>query len=217
MKIQVAEQRNIIKRKKYQRQEFKTALLVCEGKCTEPFYLNGLLNSLGINPARVEIIKGQSKSNSVAVFNRARKRFNEYRRDLVFIVIDAEQTDLHRAIELCKTPLQNANKRNRIQKICIEPIISAPCFEFWLVLHFRYCDKPFLQFSDVILELQIHLPNYSKTDKNIFNHVGGEQGLQLAMSHIGQLKKSLTEIKTKNPYTDMDKLVEALRTIAMPS
>jgi hypothetical protein len=43
-------------RKKASRRERGTALVVCEGKCTEPFYVQGLLKHLEISVASVEII-----------------------------------------------------------------------------------------------------------------------------------------------------------------
>ncbi len=52
-------------RKKAGRRETGSALLVCEGECTEPYYLRGLLNHFGINSASVEVLPGQSNSNAV--------------------------------------------------------------------------------------------------------------------------------------------------------
>jgi hypothetical protein len=125
---QLAKERVKAGRKKTARRESGSALLVCEGECTEPFYLHGLLRHLGINAASAEIIEGQSESNAVAVVNRARQRFEQNPRDRVFVLIDAEQSDLARALKLCKGPLQRANKKKGLPKICIEPIISTPCF-----------------------------------------------------------------------------------------
>ncbi|MBL0143803.1 MAG: hypothetical protein IPP91_17270 [Betaproteobacteria bacterium] len=42
---QLAKERSKSERKIALRRENGTALLVCEGKCTEPFYLQGLLQS----------------------------------------------------------------------------------------------------------------------------------------------------------------------------
>ena len=63
----LAKERVRAERKKAGRHEKGSALLVCEGKCTEHFYLHGLLQYLGISTANVEIIEGQSRSNAVAV------------------------------------------------------------------------------------------------------------------------------------------------------
>lgn len=211
---QLAKERVKAERKKAARRESGSALLVCEGQCTEPFYLQGLLQHLGINAASVEIIEGQSKSNAVAVVNRARQRFEQIPRDRVFVLIDAEQDDLALALKLCKTPLQRANKKKGLPEIGIEPIVSTPCFEVWLLLHFRYCDQPFVQFSDVLPELQASLPDYLKTDPRIFQKVGGGEGLERALLHAARLRTALAQTGSTRPATDMDKLVDALRAIA---
>lgn len=106
-------------------------------------HLKGLLVHLGLNSASVEILPGQSHSNSVAVVNRARERFEQVPRDRVFALMDAEQDDLEQAIRSCREPLQIGNQKKAIPEICIEPIISSPCFEVWLLLHFRFSINPF--------------------------------------------------------------------------
>ena len=108
---QLAKERTHARRKKAKRVQLESALIVCEGECTEPFYLRGLLQHLGINAASVEIIEGQSKSNAVAVVKRAQLRFARAPRDHVFALIDAEQADLVKALNLCKIPLQRAHKK----------------------------------------------------------------------------------------------------------
>ena len=210
----LAKERSKAERKTSLRIETATALLVCEGECTEPFYLKGLLLHLGINSASVEILPGQSHSNAVAVVNRARERFEQAPRDRVFALIDAEQDDLEQAIHFCRTPLQRGNQKKAIPEICIEPIISTPCFEVWLLLHFRYCDQPFRVFNDVHSQLRVHLPDYSKADRKIFLRVGAEEGLRKAMLHSSRLRTASENSGAQSPATDMDRLVVALRTIA---
>lgn len=141
---QLAKERTKAERKKAGRRESGSALLVCEGECTEPFYLKGLPETF------------------------------------------------------------------------IEPIVSTPCFEVWLLLHFRYCDQPFGRFADVLPELQVGLPDYSKAAPHIFAKVGGGEGLQRAMLFAQRLRQALAATGANSPATDVDKLVEALRTIAPP-
>lgn len=214
---QLARERAKTARKKAGRRETGSALLVCEGECTEPFYLQGLLQYLDINAASVEIIEGQTKSNAVAVVNRARQRFDQVPRDRVFVLIDAEQQDLPQALKLCRAPVQRANKKKGLPEIRIEPIVSTPCFEVWLLLHFRYCDQPFASFADVLPELQASQPDYFKADPRIFLKVGGGEGLERALLHVTKLRAAMAQTGSNSPATDMDKLVEALRAIAPPA
>ncbi len=214
---QLAKERAKAERLKACRTEVVSALLVCEGECTEPFYLSCLLTHLGIGAASVEILPGQSKSNALAVVNRARERFEQNPRDKVFVVIDGEQNDLAQAVSLCKTPLQRANRKKGLPEICIQPIVNKPCFEVWLLLHFRYCDQPFGRFADVLPALQFDLPGYRKADPHIFYKVGRGEGLQRAELHAQRLRQVISATGANSPATDMDKLVDALRSIALRS
>lgn len=211
---QLARERAKEERKKSKRTEQGSALLVCEGECTEPYYLNGLRTLLGINPASVEIIPGQTRSNAVAVVKRAQERFEQSPRDRVFVLIDAEQQDLAQALKLCNKPLQRANLKKGLAEIRIEPIVSTPCFEVWLLQHFRYCDKPFANYADVYQQLIEDLPGYTKADRQIFRNTGGTEGLQRALAHTARLRDALAKTGAKTPATDMDKLVLALTAIA---
>ncbi|MFM8246488.1 MAG: RloB family protein, partial [Burkholderiaceae bacterium] len=114
----LATERAKAERKVSGRSASSSALIVCEGEFTEPFYLRGLLAYLNINSASVEVISGQTRSNAVAVVKRARDRFQQIPRDRVFTVIDGEQADLSRALHHCKTPLQRANARRGEPEIC---------------------------------------------------------------------------------------------------
>lgn len=210
----LAKERQRAERKKAVRRERGSALLVCEGECTEPYYLRGLLQHFGLNSASVEVLPGKSSSNAVAVVKRARERFEQVARDRVFVLIDAEQADLKQALKICKTPLQRGNQKKAIPEIRIEPIITTPCFEVWLLLHFRYCDQPFRAFVDVLPELRVHLPDYSKADRDIFSSVGSGEGLQRALLHNLQLRTSSENTGASSPASDMDVLVKALRAIA---
>lgn len=203
-----------VDRKNAGRREKGSALIVCEGEFTEPYYLKGLLAHFDINSASVEVIAGQTRSNAVAVVKRARDRFQLNPRDRVFVVIDAEQADLPRALQLCKTPVQRANTRNGQPEIRIEPIISAPCFEVWLLLHFRYCDQPFIAYADVLPALQAHLNDYAKKDPYIFIKTGAGAGLTRAMTHAARLRASKLQTGGRIPATDMDILVKSLRMIS---
>ncbi len=195
-----------------------TALIVCEGKCTEPYYLRALLALLGISAASAVIVPGQAHADPVAVVTRARERFTQAPEfDKVFVVIDGDQANLDSALRLCNTPVQRANEREGRPEIRIQPIISSPCIEFWLLLHFSYTDQPFGNCADVIRALREHLPDYRKADPKIFQNVGGEVGLARAMAHVERLNSARTVGDTAWPSTSVPILVEALRAMRTPS
>jgi hypothetical protein len=211
---QLAKERSKIERRKAMRLEHGTALLVCEGRRTEPHYLRELLRLLEISPARVEIIEGQTNADAMSVVRRARQLYErkpEY--DHVFIIIDAEQANLQKALADCNQPIQRASIKKGIQEIHIRPIVTAPCFEYWLLLHFRYTDQPFISYADVLTELLVFLPDYKKVDPYIFDKVGGEEGLRRAVTNSAISKRELARTGATYPDTDMPILLEALETI----
>lgn len=145
--------------------------------------------------------------------NRAREYFSHTPRDQVFVVIDGEQVDLPDALALCETPIQRGNNKKGRPEIRIQPIVSHPCFEVWLLLHFRFCDQPFRGYGDVEAELLASLPEYTKSDRQIFARVGGGEGLQRAVLHTPRLREALMQTGAQSPATDMDRLVELLRAL----
>jgi hypothetical protein len=62
-------------------------------------------------------------------------------------------------------------------------------------------------------ELVASLPNYQKNDPTIFLKVGGGVGLERALMNTTILRNSHESTDSTSPATDMDILVEALRTI----
>lgn len=200
------QQRSKLERKTATRKSRDTVLIVCEGECTEPNYLKGLLFFLKIPAPSVKITGKQKNHNATAVVREAKICFKESYWDHVFVVIDGEQEDIEVAAKECKKPIEGTEVK--IQLIC-----SKPCFEFWLLLHFQYSDQAFTKCKSVISCLgKKYLPNYKKNDLYIFQKVSGkdQKGLDRAIQHTKQLRKFLKDTHSDLPSTDMDKLAAVL-------
>jgi hypothetical protein len=118
------------------RQRKKRFLLYCEGDVTEPDYFNDLRRHFR-NPL-IEIEIGDSKRNDPkGLVELAKKRREEARRnarrerddsllfDEVWCIFDVDE---------------HANLRDAIQQakaISISLAVSNPCFELWILLHFK--------------------------------------------------------------------------------
>ncbi len=92
---QAARERAKLGRQVASRAGLPTALIVCEGRCTEPFYLGGLIEHLGVNAANAHIQTGSYKTDALSLVRDARARFRstpEY--DHVFVVLDGDQAHL---------------------------------------------------------------------------------------------------------------------------
>lgn len=123
---------------------------------------------------------GAGKSNAVAVVNRARERFIQAPRDRIFVLIDAEQDDLNKALKLCNTPLQRSNKKKIYQKYVLNPS-SAPLLWSMATLALSLLWSTFATYDNVLPILQKELSNYTKSDRDIFTKVGEAEGLQRAL------------------------------------
>jgi len=206
---QLAKERNKLARRKASRANLPTALIVCEGKKTEPSYLRGLLEYLRVNPANAQIVEGISDTDAVSVVKRAKQLFEANPDfDHVLVVLDAEQHNLPQALKLATAPLKRADR----QKIAIQPIITNPCFEFWLLLHFTYTTKAYRDFADLRADLLAYLPNYQKADRNIF--ILCAHGLDVALANVVKLKAALKSSNADCPNTDMHELVKLLQSMS---
>ncbi len=125
-----------LKRRVAVRQPRKTLLIFCEGKRTEPEYLDALKRQPAIRDVaavdlRVETGHGGSVPKtlvSMAIEARRRAADEEGEIDEFWCVFDVEWPRNH-------PDLKEAAERAR--QAGIELAISNPCFELWLILHFQ--------------------------------------------------------------------------------
>lgn len=199
-----------LERKQGSRAGYLTALIVCEGEKTEPNYLRGLLQHLRVNPANARVVSGGEETAPELVVRRAQKLFElDPDFDRVFAVVDADQP-MAQAIALANKQL----KRRDGKRITVEIIASAPCFEFWLLLHFEYTARAFSSCSEVTGELRTHLTNYNKADPKLFAQAAGSDRLARAEDNAARLKVDLQQQGITIPSTDMASLISVLRGLA---
>jgi hypothetical protein len=199
-------------RKKATRAGLPAILIACEGKQTEPNYIRGLCEMHGINRANVILIPGDGETNATRLVQKARRRFEIDRDfDAVFVVCDCESEDLADARCRAAKPIRNVSG----ETLTIRLIVSRPCFEFWLLLHFEYATRPFPTAASVIDILERHLTDYDKADRLIFHKV--HAGLERALGNARRLKVELAEIGAQTPDTDMADLIETLMKLHRPA
>ena len=138
-----------LKRRVVNRQPNKRILIVCEGKETETRYFQEFASRLGLEAVDVEVLPGEDGSAPISVVNCAeRKALSEglpenggY--EIVFCVFDR---DTHKSYEQAKSKVLELNKsQSNFPGGHIEAITSIPCFEIWLLFHFKYLRTPFAQ------------------------------------------------------------------------
>jgi hypothetical protein len=80
---------------------------------------------------------------------------------------------------------------------------SAPCFEFWYLLHFEYTSAPFANCDAVIQRLKQHLPDYEKSGE--YSEILDD----LTQTAIDNARK-IAAVELSSSYTEVYKLIEFL-------
>lgn len=187
------------------REERQCILIVCEGEKTEPIYFSELKQNFRLSALDIKI--EQNGSAAIKVVEHAKRlkqmRINSHTRsayDQIWCVIDVEcppQSTLNKAIRLAH--------QNRLQ-----PILSNPCFEYWLLLHFTKTSRP-LNTKQVLAELKKHHPDYSKNDRISIRKL--LPYLDTAVKHAKELLRERgweEDLANYNPSTHVFRIVEEI-------
>lgn len=108
--------------------EAQTIVIVCEGEKTEEIYFNGVRKEYRLATARIKFIG--LGADPLTVVKRAEELKPDY--DHAWAVFDVESAGHH---GLRHSSLEAAIAR--AYRVGIHCAISHPCFELWLILHFR--------------------------------------------------------------------------------
>jgi len=180
-------------------------LILCEGRQTEPNYLYGFCDANRINRANVIVVPGDGRTTATQLVRRARQRFEIDRDfDAVFVVCDCAGENLAEARALAAAPMKSASG----DMVPVRLIVSQPCFEFWLLLHFEYVARPLPSPAAAIDLLRRHVTDYDKADRQIFGKV--QIGLDRALGNVPRLKAELAAVGAQTPDTDMPELIAML-------
>lgn len=181
-------------------------LIVCEGEKTEKNYFETLKRQLNLTNANI-IIDPDSNPSPSSVVKYAKQKLeqnrNEY--DEIYCVFDRDRhQDFDEALNMAKNTM-------------IKPIVSDPCFEFWILLHFTKTSKIFgrsgsspckeVQKEKAFVE---NMKNYTKDYdfKEIIT-----QHLETAINNAKEIN-SQNEAQRQTPYTQVVVLVERLQELA---
>jgi len=173
----------------------KCVLIVCEGRKTEPAYFKGFCKKLRLHSAEVRICGEECGNAPVSVVEFARQETQQRKRDAkqgrallpfesVWCVMDVEQHG--------KNPtLSDALQRARDGKL--NTVLSNPCFEFWILLHFEDTAKPFTNCDEVITTLQKVMGRPYRKGGDIFD---------LLSPNIGEAIRRATSLERRQRYDD---------------
>lgn len=121
---------------------------------------------------------------------------------LAFCVIDTDN-DMSKK-EIITRASQKAKMNN------IQMVVSTPCIEYWILLHYKCTSKHFFNVDELITEIRKYNPKYTK---NLSNFDFNVQLINNAIKNNEICQKNLdgcSDIIFHNPYTDFDNLVKLL-------
>lgn len=193
-------------RKTRQRESMPVILIVCEGQSTEPQYLKSFREDKGLNKANIEIVPGNiCGTNPKSMIEYAKEKHNREDYDRIYCVFDKEHANHNKVVEEIK-------KQNSFYGI-----ISCPCFEYWILLHFEYSTSPYYASGQKTPADQIisyitkkHIKNYHKSKMNIYEVT--KKHLKKAIENNKKLQKQQKN-NFDNPSANMYELIEYLESL----
>lgn len=174
----------------------KTAYAVVGEGITEYYYFNNLkqVEELHLKSKSFTIKPDKPKtSNFKEIIAKARELI-EKGYDKVFCVLDLDYINNQNVIEEYKKRRDAASKNGKIMFV-----ESMPCFELWLLLHYRYTSQEFQNDDAVGKMLKCEIAQYSKSQKfwetaNLYGVL--KPKLKDAIAHSKRLDKSESTSKT---------------------
>jgi hypothetical protein len=186
---------NSYKRRPPVRDPHDVVLIVCEGGKTEPNYLDRLRAVRRLSSANIRITPADGTDPmSVVKFAEKESARGEY--DRVFCIFDRDEHATYDAALRRVAKLKN-----------FSAIISWPCFEIWLLLHFIYSAAPRSR-DEAYAEVRRHYPSYRKGSGTVFDDLSNK--LDQAIQHAKRLMNENSISGSSNPATLMHELVEYL-------
>ena len=203
-----------LRRKKPTREPYDRILIVCEGKKTEPNYFDEIRQEARVSTLQVSIVHSFG-TQPLQVVNCAESEFQKTKQfEKVFAVFDHDDhTTYVNAIRKAES-LNGKLKNDEGKPVIFKAIVSVPCFEFWLLLHYANIQSYFHR-REILHQLRTHISNYEKGQDGIYKLT--QENLIIATERSQILKRRFSRLPGDEAYTDVDELVDILRAIRSSS
>jgi tRNA-dihydrouridine synthase len=199
---------------------YERILIVSEGSKTEPFYLDEIRVTQRLPVRNITVTGGELGTDPVQVVQYAKNLFEkgdphkgiEPRAfDRVFAVFDRDQ---HRGYDNAlgqAEALDGKLKNDEKRRVPFQAIVSIPCFELWLLLHYEDVHAP-LSRNEALRRLKQHIPCYDKGMKNAYATTRNR--LDAALRRAEALaERGFNAHTAPEPFTDVAALVKLLTTL----
>lgn len=181
-------------------------LVLCEGQKTEHVYFAALKVELRLpsvrvrSPSKVRGLRGLSAAADEA-------RVGDPDLDEIWCVLDHDGRE--EEVRKFRVWHERACKRRGGPKV--EAVISDPCFEYWLLLHFEYTTRPFAKVGgcdQATGMLRRHVNDYKKGNRRFFDSLSGRRD-----SAMQNAEKAASA--GSSPVTDIRLLVKRLQELCL--
>jgi hypothetical protein len=204
-------------RRKAQLQPAERLLIVCEGSKTEPWYLGEIRQQLRLPSASVQVKPAADGTEPLRIVEYAERLFTQGRRalgiharsfDRVVVVFDRDEHHSYHAALQRVAALNGRLENDERVKVPFEGVVSVPCFELWLLLHFEDVHAP-LHRDEAIRRLRAHLAGYAKGQGAHWSATRERLGIATRRANL-LVRAGHTAVQGTQPYTNMHELVSRL-------
>lgn len=204
-------------RRKVQRQPAERLLIVCEGSKSELLYLGEIRQQLRLPSANVQVQPAANGTEPLRIVEYAERLFTEGQRalgiharsfDRVVVVFDRDEHRTYRAALQRVAALNGRLENDERVKVPFDALVSAPCFELWLLLHFEDVFAP-LHRDEALARLRRYLPGYAKGQGSHWAATRERLDVATGRAHTLVAAGHTAEEGTQ-PYTNMHELVHRL-------
>jgi hypothetical protein len=159
-----------LRRSKAKHEPRQSILIVCEGQKTEPYYFSELRRKHNLSATRIEITHNPSGTHPRSIVDEAERLFlNNKIFDHVYAVFDRDQHETY-FDALTRIGQLNCKYRNHEKKkVPFTAIASIPCFEIWVLLHFKDVFE-FKHRDEIFNELKTAWPQYEKAHNGVYSY-----------------------------------------------
>ena len=192
---------------------YPRVLMVCEGRETEPNYLEGIRRELRIPTAHWRILPsalGTGPEKVVAYAEDLARSGAGW--DEVYCIFDRDEHVHYREAIAKAAALDGKIKpKGAASPLRFIAIPSVPCFELWFLLHFKTVTHE-LERDEAQRALKQQMPDYGKNLPDMFART--KERLETAYANADRTRARKAETENDNPSTDVDILVKRLFEIA---
>lgn len=170
----------------------KVILIVCEGETEEAYFRTVKAHFREPGTPNLKIVR--DRSDTVHAVEKGIRENRDGDFDHVYCVVDADKPD---RISIAR---RRIGKRENF-----DLVLSVPCFEVWLLLHFAQSDAPFAECAAVCARLREYLPNYVKGLSYDFSAITSRIDDAIGNAYW------LAERKCAKPATDVHRVLDSIR------